>query len=126
MAIVLFADYNHKKDYLNRLEDKLSNLKPKAESIQNKIVKIIVKKKTDNKLYERFIDKLYSSGVAELKVVENHDFSGWYDDKERENYESEDTLSILNRFVQESEIDLDKSKIQSIISSIYQEACEIV
>lgn len=93
---------------------------------ENKIVKIIVKKKTDNKLYERFIDKLYSSGVAELKVVENHDFSGWYDDKERENYESEDTLSILNRFVQESEIDLDKSKIQSIISSIYQEACEIV
>ena len=93
---------------------------------QNKIVKVIVRKKTDNKLYERFIDKLYSSGVADLKVVENHDFTGWYDDKSFNAYESEDTLSILNRYVKESDITLDKSRVQSIISSIYQEACEVV
>lgn len=93
---------------------------------QNKIVKVIVRKKTDNKLYERFIDKLYSSGVADLKVVENHDFTGWYDDKSFNAYESEDTLSILNRYVKESDIELDKSRVQGIISSIYQEACEVV
>ena len=37
----------------------------------NKIVKVIVRKKTDTKKFEKFIDKLYESNVAELKIVEN-------------------------------------------------------
>ena len=93
---------------------------------ENKIVKVIIRKKTNNKQYEKFIDKLYSSGVAELKIVENHDFTCWYDKESFDAYESEDTLSILNRYIEESEIELDKSKVQSIISSIYQEACELI
>ena len=43
-----------------------------------------------------------------------------------EAFESEDTLSILNRYVQESEIDLDKSRIQKHIQDTYQKACEMV
>jgi DNA repair exonuclease SbcCD nuclease subunit len=93
---------------------------------QNKIVKVIVRKKTDSKNFEKFIDKLYNSGVADMKIVENHDFTGWNDKVDLEAYESEDTLSILNRHVEESDTTLDKSKLQSIISSIYQEACELV
>ena len=37
-----------------------------------------------------------------------------------------DTLSILDRYIQEAEITLDKSKIQNIIRDTYQEACEMV
>lgn len=92
----------------------------------NKIVKLIVRKKSDNKKYEKFIDKLYSSGIADLKIVENQIFNGWFDKEEFNAMESEDTLSILNRYVEESEIDLDKSRIRGIISDIYQEACEMI
>ena len=93
---------------------------------ENKIVKVIVRKKSSIKKFEKFIDKLYSSGVAELKIVENFDFGGWYDSKDSEGYESEDTMSILNRYIEESEINLDKSIIQKMMQEVYQEACELV
>jgi len=41
-------------------------------------------------------------------------------------FESEDTLSILNRYIEESEVNLDKSRVQKMIQDIYQEACELV
>ena len=89
----------------------------------NKIVRVIVRKKTDTKKFEKFIDKLYTSNVAELKVVENFQIK---ENEEFEAFESEDTLSILNRYVEESEIELDKSIVQKLISEVYQEACELV
>ena len=89
----------------------------------DKIVKLIVRKKTDLKKFEKFVDKLYSSNVAELKVVENFDFQ---ESEEFEAFESEDTMSILNRYIEEAEIELDKSRIQKIMQDIYQEACELV
>jgi len=90
---------------------------------ENKIVRVIVRKKTDTKKFEKFIDKLYTSNVAELKVVENFQIR---ENEEFEAFESEDTLSILNRYVEESEIELDKSIVQKLISEVYQEACELV
>jgi DNA repair exonuclease SbcCD nuclease subunit len=93
---------------------------------EDKIVKVIVRKKTDTKQFEKFIDKLYSSNVAELKVVENFDFSGWYDKDGSTDFESEDTLSILNRYIEESEVDLNKFALQKLLQEIYQEACELV
>jgi hypothetical protein len=90
---------------------------------ENKIVKVIVRKKTDGKKFEKFIDKLYNSGVYELKVVENFQFQ---ESEEFEAFESEDTLSILNRYIDESEVGLEKSTLQTLIRDIYQEACELV
>ena len=93
---------------------------------EGKIVKVIVRQKTDTKKFEKFIDKLYASNVAELKIVENFDFKGWYDSKDSEEYESEDTMSILSRYIDEAEISLDKSVIQKMMQEVYQEACELV
>ena len=46
-------------------------------------------------------DKLYSSNIAELKVVENFQVQA---NEDFEAFESEDTLSILNRYIEEAEI----------------------
>ena len=46
--------------------------------------------------------------------------------EEFEAFESEDTISVLNRYIEEAEINLDKSRVQKIIQEIYQEACEVV
>jgi len=87
-----------------------------------KIVKVIVRKKSDPKQFEKYIDKLYSSNLAELKIVENFDFT---EGEEFEAEESEDTISLLNRYIQESEVDLDKSVITEILQDVYREACEV-
>jgi hypothetical protein len=92
----------------------------------NKIVKVIVRKKTNTKNFEKFVDKLQSSGVADMKIVENYDFGGWYDKKIDETFESEDTLTILNRYIEEAEVSLDKSILKKTIQEVYQEACELV
>jgi len=96
-----------------------------TRGFEDKIVKVIVRKKSDIGQFERFIDKIYSANVAELKIVENFDFSGWYDTSET-GYESEDTLSILNRYIDDSEVSLDKSIITKMVDEIYREACEVV
>ena len=90
---------------------------------ENKIVRIIVRKKTDTKKFEKFVDKMYSCGVAELKIVENFVIQ---EAEDFEAFESEDTLSILNRYIEEAEINLDKSIVQKMIQEIYQEACELI
>ena len=90
---------------------------------ENKLVKVIVRKNTNNKKFEKFIDKLHSSGIADLKVVENFAID---EPEEFEISESEDTLSILNRFIEESEFNLDKSILKNIMRETYQEACETI
>ena len=97
-----------------------------ASELEDKIVKLVVRKKTDTKKFEKFIDKLYASNVAELKIVENFEFNGWFDKELDGDYESEDTMSILNNYIQESEISLDKSIIQKMMNEVYQEACELI
>ena len=66
---------------------------------------------------------MYTCSIAELKVIENFDIK---ESEEFEAFESEDTLSILNRYIEESEVNLEKSIIQKMIQYIYQEACEFV
>ena len=64
--------------------------------------------------------------MAELKVVENFDFGGWYDKEDSTAFESEDTMSILNRYIEEAEITLDKSVLQKMLDEVYREACEMI
>ncbi len=90
---------------------------------ENKIVKVIVRKKTDVKQFEKFVDKLYSSNVAELKIIENFEIQ---ESENFEAFESEDTISILNRYIEEAEVNLDKSIVQKLLQDVYREACELV
>ena len=89
---------------------------------KNKIVKIIVRKKSKPKEFEKFIDKLYASGVQDLKIVENFQIQ---ESEDFEVNEEENTLSILNRYIEESEFNLDKNIIKNIFQNIYREACEV-
>jgi predicted phosphodiesterase len=90
---------------------------------ENKIVKVIVRKKTNTKKFEKFIDKLYKSNISELKIVENIQIQ---ENEDFEAYESEDTVSILNRYIEESETSIDKSIVQKMLYEIYREACEMI
>jgi DNA repair exonuclease SbcCD nuclease subunit len=89
---------------------------------ESKVVKVIVRKKSKPKDFEKFIDKLYSSGVQELKIVENFDI------QENEEFvidEEESTISILNRYIDEAEFTLDRNIIKGIFQDLYRQACEV-
>jgi len=94
-----------------------------ASEHENKIVKVIVRKKSDTKQFEKFIDKLYSANVSELKIVENFQIQ---ESEDFEAFDSEDTMSILNRYIEEAEVNLDKTIVQKLLQEVYQEACELV
>ena len=93
-----------------------------AKEYENKIVKVIVRKKSSPKDFEKFIDKLYSAGIHDLKVVENFAIQECED---FEINEEENTLSILNRYIEEAEFEFDKSIIKKIFEDLYREACEV-
>ena len=93
-----------------------------ATEYESKIVKVIVRKKSKPKDFEKFIDKLYSARIQELKIVENFDVI------ENENFvidEEESTISILNRYIEESEFEYDKTIVKGIFEDLYKQACEV-
>lgn len=89
---------------------------------ENKIVKVIVRKKSNPKSFEKFIDKLYASRVQEVKIIENFCIQ---ESEDFEAYEDENTLSLLNRYIDESEISLNKNIIKEIFKDLYQQSCEV-
>jgi len=93
-----------------------------ATEYKNKIVKVIVRKKSKPKDFEKFIDKIYSSGVQDLKIVENFNIQ---ESEDFEVSEDENTLSILNRYIDESEFDLNKNIIKNIFQDLYAQACQV-
>jgi hypothetical protein len=93
-----------------------------ATEYQNKIVKVIVRKKSKPKDFEKFVDKLYSVGVQDLKIIENFEI------QETEDFQVDDdenTITILNRYIDEAEIEFDKNRIKTIFQDLYKQSCEV-
>tara|TARA_B100000965_G_scaffold378947_1_gene374268 strand:+ start:210 stop:1250 length:1041 start_codon:yes stop_codon:yes gene_type:complete len=93
-----------------------------ARELKNKIVKVVVKQKTNQKQFEKFIDKLYSAGIQDLKIVENFVLQ---ESSDFEVEETENTIRILNRYIDESEFEGDKTIIKGIFQDLYRQACEV-
>ena len=89
-----------------------------TSELSDKIVKVIVRKKTDVQKFEKFIDKIFSRGPAEMKVVENFQLI------EAEDFEARRIrghhVHSEPRYVSESETELDKGVIQNLIREVYQ------
>jgi len=93
-----------------------------ASEYKDSYIKLIVEERTDNYLFEQVIEKLYDIGIHDLKIIEDQNVIF---DEESESLEGEDTLTILNRYIEETEIALDKADLKNILKSIYVEACEV-
>ena len=90
---------------------------------KNKIVKVIVKNKSSEKEYDRFMESLLKVNPYDIKVVERTDdliFDGDIVDQ------TEDTMTLLNSYIDDLETNLNKSKIKGLVKDIYQEACEVI
>jgi hypothetical protein len=96
---------------------------PIKENLKDKIVKIVVRKKENIKEFEDFIETINKMQPMELKIMESveaHDMENF------ESLETEDTFTILNRYIDNTELNYDKSKIKSIINETYREILQTI
>ena len=84
-------------------------------------VKVIVVKKENFGKFDKLIDSLYSCNLVELKIIEN--FSEFEDNAVGEmDLKLDDTITLLNDYVDNTITDLDKSRLKTLLQSLYVEA----
>ena len=93
-----------------------------SSEYENKFIKVIVKNKTKPKQYEKFLDKIYQSNAHEVKITELFTSEEMFVEDE---IDLENTVSILDKHIEETDIDLNKNEIKRIVRKIYKEAFEI-
>lgn len=87
-------------------------------------IKVVVKNKENPYLFDLFIDALYKVTPIDLTIIE--EVAEVLEEELHDVDETEDTLSILNKYVDNVKIkDLNSSKIKGILSSLYQEAISL-
>ena len=82
---------------------------------------MIVKKKSNSKQFDKFFNKILDASPFELKVIDEIQI----DDCDIEVLESEGTVAILDKYIDNAEIDLNKSVLKTLMESIYKEASEV-
>ncbi len=85
-------------------------------------IKVIVEEKRDYEKFETMIDRLYEAGAHDIKVVET-----LVDNNAKEaDVEVKDTLTLLNEYIDEVEMTVDKDDLKKLMGSLYIESCEMV
>ena len=91
--------------------------------LEEKIVKVVVRQKSNQLKFDKFIDKILKTNPLDLKIVEIIDVNDG--DVDCEEISAEDTLSILDKYVEEAEFNLDKMIVKKLLRDVYKEALEI-
>lgn len=107
--------------YYDDRKKELSELigKNKMDKFQGTYVKVVVTHKTNPFFFDQFIDALQLVQPADVSVIE--DMSEYSDDIEDVNL-AEDTLTILGKYVDGMDLDIDKQKIKEFLHTLYMEA----
>ncbi len=92
---------------------------------KDKYVKLIVVNKKDLYGFDQFVDKLLKADAHEVKIIE--DFSEL--DPENVSDEiiekTEDTMTLLENYIEELDVTLDKERLKGTMRSLYTEAQDI-
>jgi hypothetical protein len=114
----------HKIDYSDddmTIED-IANLD--TLGLTGSYIKVIVHNKNNPYIFDLFIDKLQKSGAVDIKIIDDHlnldlvEEDGLVD-------EAQDTLTILNKYVDTIEFRGDKKRVEHFLRELYTEAINI-
>lgn len=108
----------HYDDSSNDLETVMAAITP---NLTGTFVKVIVHTKNNPYWFDMFIDGVEKLGVVDLQVVEDNLNLQLEDDTDIAN-DAEDTLTILNKVVEQIESKVDKKSINNFLTSLYNEA----
>ena len=97
--------------------------KQDVSDYKDKFIKIIVEEKRDYQMFETLVDRLYNVGAHDVKIVET-----LVDEDDNKDIEvsSKDTLTLLNEYIDEVEMSVDKSDLKNLMRSLYTESCNVV
>ena len=95
---------------------------PTADEIQGGFVKLIVEEKGDYQKFDYAVKQLQSIGLGDLKIVE--DLSAELECSDT-TLETEDTMTLLESYIDEIELKVNKTNIKSVMRSLYVEASEL-
>ena len=95
---------------------------PDHRELEGAFVKLIVEEKGDYAKFDYAVSQLQNMGLADLKIIEDLSL-----DLENGNavVESEDTLSLLDNYIDEIDLKVNKGNIKSVMRSLYMEASEL-
>jgi len=91
---------------------------------RNTYVKVIVKNKNNPYWFDMFIDTMEKSSPANIQVVDDNLNLNLETDEDIVD-EAEDTLTILRKYTDNLELDVDKKSLDNLIRSLYDEAMSI-
>ena len=86
---------------------------------KDQYIKIVVNEKRDYQMFETLVDRLYNVGVHDVKVVETLVDE---DDKTDIEISAKDTLTLLNEYIDEVEMSVDKSDLKGLMRTLYIES----
>ena len=105
--------YNDKKEDYNKQD---------VSGYKDKYIKIVVEEKWDYQMFETLVDRLYNLGVHGISIVENLVAEYTATDIE---ISSKDTLTLLNEYIDEVEMSVDKTDLKNLMRSLYIESCNV-
>jgi len=91
--------------------------------LKDKYVKVVVVNKTDYYKFDKFTQKLYNKGCADIKIIE--DMSEFNDGELGEEINLEDTISVLSNYIDSIETDVDKEHVKTFMRTLYTEAVNV-
>ena len=74
-------------------------------------------------MFETLVDRLYNVGAHDVKIVETLVDADAIDDVD---LETKDTMTLLNEYIDEVEISVDKTNLKSLMRTLYIESCNVV
>ena len=88
------------------------------------IVKVIIKTKDNPTLFDLYIEKLEQVNPMQIQVVQDHLHLDLEDDEDIID-EAEDTLTILNTYVDNLDVKQEKNDLQALLRALYDEALQV-
>jgi DNA repair exonuclease SbcCD nuclease subunit len=96
----------------------------KLDQYSNSYIKVVVKNKENLYLFDLFLDSLYKINPIDLVIIE--DMTEVLAEEINDVDETEDTLTILNKYIDNLKTkELDSNRLKGILSSLYNEAMSL-
>ena len=96
-----------------------------VEQYKDQYVKLIVVNKKDLYEFDKFVDRLLDADAYDVKIIEDFsemDASNVSDDIVEN---TEDTMTLLEKYVDELDVTLDKTRLKNTMRTLYNEAQDL-
>lgn len=107
--------YNDENKTMNEL------IEHDFQYLKNTYVKVVVQTKTNPYWFDLWLGKIYEAGPLDVDIVEDHNNQDNLSDADIIN-NAEDTMTILRSYVKNLETDINKTELDVLMRSLYDEA----